>query len=402
MKILYVCHRWPYPPKRGGKIRPFNMISHLSQQHDVTVASLVRSDAEAIEGRDLQDHCHSTVQARVSEKLAIARMILQSPMLTPSSMVYFYSRDLAERISTLLVEQHFDLIFVHCSSVAQYVRHVRDIPKIIDFGDMDSQKWRAFAQFKPWPASWIYALEGYKLEREERALAGQFDVATCTTRLELETLQSYDRALVADWFPNGVDHDYFQPGTEYDPDVISFIGRMDYYPNQQCMTEFCRSTLPLVRIRKPNARLMIIGANPSREISNLARLPGVEVTGWVDDVRPLVTQSAVNVAPLEIARGTQNKILEAMAMGVPVVASTLAGKGIDAIAPDHLITADTPEGYADAIVSILDSPDERQRLSASGRARILSHHHWPASLERLDSIIERCVARFEAGQTTSA
>lgn len=402
MKILYICHRWPYPPKRGGKIRPFNMISHLSERHEVTVASLVRSDAEADEGRPLADHCHAVVQGHISTPAAVIRMVVRLPTLVPSSMGYFYSPEVADQVKTLVRQESFDLIFVHCSSVAQYVSDVEGVPKILDFGDMDSQKWHAYSKFKPWPLSMGYWLESTKLEREEKRLARRFDMATCTTKLELDTLNSYGCARDTDWFPNGVDHEFFHPVDDYDPDLISFIGRMDYYPNQQCMIEFCETTLPLVRRLKSDAKLLIIGADPSKEIRDLGRLAGVEVTGSVDDVRPYVRRSAVNVAPLAIARGTQNKILEAMAMGVPVVASEIAGLGIDAISPDHFLSANDAEGYARAIVEVLNNPAERDRLAQAGRARMLSHHHWPASLERLDAIIERCVRTWNTDTAQAA
>jgi sugar transferase (PEP-CTERM/EpsH1 system associated) len=201
-----------------------------------------------------------------------------------------------------------------------YVLHATHTPKIIDFCDVDSQKWLAYTRFKPVPAAWGYGLEGRKLQRAEARLAAAFDFSTLTTRAEMETLADIAAPTHVDWFPNGVDADYFRPGgASYDPDTICFIGRMDYYPNQDAMLEFCRETLPLVRAARPATRLKIIGADPSRAIRRLATISGVTVTGTVTDVRPHLAGAALSVAPLRIARGTQNKILESMAMAVPVV-----------------------------------------------------------------------------------
>lgn len=394
MKILYVCHRFPYPPNRGGKIRPFNMIRHLSRNHAVTVASLARSTREAQEGQGLASHCSHFEMGRVSDSIQALRMIARLPTSTPSSMGYFYSPQLARRVRQLLEAQRFDLIFVHASSVAQYVEHVRGIPKILDFGDMDSQKWLEYARYKPFPLSWGYRLEGIKLERAERRLAPQFDLCTATTRAEWQTLDSYDTGVRSDWFPNGVDSDYFAPTHEpYEPDTIAFVGRMDYYPNQQCMFEFCTTTLPLLRVRRPKLKLLIIGANPSRAVRRLGAIGGVTVTGSVPDVRPHLRRAALMVAPLNIARGTQNKILESMAMGVPVVTSGVAAGGVDASAPEHFLVAATAEEYASAVLRILEHPEERTRLAVSGRARVLSHHAWSKSMQRLDEIIEQLLAR---------
>src|SRR5262249_42846067 len=187
---------------------------------------------------------------------------------------------------------------------------------------------------------------------------------------EWERLERHQTGTPTDWFPNGVDSGYFSPGEEpYDRDTISFVGRMDYYPNEQCMLDFCRNVFPLLRQRRPNLRLSIVGADPVPSVRKLASLPGVTVTGSVPGVRPYVRRSAVMVAPLNIARGTQNKILEAMAMGVPVVTSPAAAGGVDAVRHEHLLVAgDHAEQYA-ALVRILDDSRERRRLALAGRAR---------------------------------
>lgn len=396
MNILYVCHRFPFPPKRGGKIRPFNMIRHLSASgHQVTVCSLARSPEEAEEGRGIAPHCADFEMAQVSNPVQTLRMVVRLPLRTPSSMGYFYSPTLAQRVRRRLGEQKWDLIFVHCSSVAQYVEHITDVPKILDFGDMDSQKWLEYANYKPFPLSLGYRFEGAKMLAAEKRLAGRFDLCTATTRAEWETLDGYGTGVASDWFPNGVDADFFCPsGEPYDADTISFIGRMDYYPNQECMARFCEQIWPLLKVRRPNMKLLIVGADPSPEMRKLGDLPGVTVTGSVPDVRPFIRQSALMVAPLNIARGTQNKILEAMAMGVPVVTSSIAAGGVDAESVQHFLVADTPEEYARLILQIVENPLERERLANAGRQRMLSHHAWPHSMERLDRIIERCIKNF--------
>ncbi len=396
MNILYVCHRFPFPPKRGGKIRPFNMIRHLSASgHRVTVCSLARSENEAEEGRGIAPYCADFEVARVADPVQTLRMVARLPLPGPSSMGYFYSPSLRQRVRRLLSEQKWDLIFVHCSSVAQYVEQVRDVPKILDFGDMDSQKWLEYANYKPFPLSLGYRLEGNKVLAAEKRLARLFDLCTATTRAEWDTLEAYGTGVATDWFPNGVDAEFFCPTDQlHDPETLSFIGRMDYYPNQECMARFCQQTWPLLRSRRPGLKLLIIGADPSPAMRKLGDLPGITVTGSVPDVRPFVRQSALMVAPLNIARGTQNKILEAMAMGVPVVTSRIAAGGVDAEPVTHFLVADSAEEYSEAILRVLDNPAERQRLALAGRQRMLSNHAWPHSMERLDQIIDRCIRKF--------
>jgi hypothetical protein len=393
MKILYVCHRFPYPPKRGGKIRPFNMIRHFARSHEVTVCSLVRSDAEAREGEGLAAHCKRYELVRVHDALQAARMVARLPTPVPSSFGFFHSGELARRIRAAVERERFDLAFVHCSSVARYVEGIPDVPKILDFGDMDSQKWKEYARSKPLPLSCGYGLEAWKLEREEARIARQFDLCTATTRAEWETLEAMHTGVPTDWFPNGVDSEFFAPVDKpYDPDRIVFVGRMDYYPNQECMFRFCAEVMPRLRERRPATTLAIVGADPSPAVRELGKLPGVTVTGSVPDVRPYLHDAALMVAPLNIARGTQNKILEGMAAGVPVVSSVVAAGGVDAVAPEHLLTATTADEYVAAILRVLDDPAERGRLARAGRARMLSHHAWPQSMRRLDAIVERCLS----------
>jgi sugar transferase (PEP-CTERM/EpsH1 system associated) len=395
VRILYVCHRFPYPPKRGGKIRPFNMIRHLAQSHEVVVCSLARSPQEADEGRGIAPHCAEYHVAVVNDTVQTLRMIATLPTPITASASYFHSARLARTIRRLLRERRFDLIFVHCSSVAHYVQHVDDVPKILDFGDMDAQKWFEYAQYKPLPLNLGYRWEAQRLLAEEKRLARRFDFCTATTRAEWQTLKDYGVPTPSDWFPNGVDAQYFRPADGgYDRDTICFVGRMDYYPNQQCMFDFCAGVLPLLREKRPELKLLIVGADPSPAVRKLGELPGVTLTGSVPDVRPYVTRSALTVAPLRIARGTQNKILEAMAMGVPVVSSAVAAGGVDAVAGEHFVVADGARQTADAIERICADPAERARLAVAGRERMLSNHAWSRSMVRLDGIIEHCLLAF--------
>ncbi len=399
MKILCITHRFPYPPDSGSKIRAFNMIRHLHAEHAVTVASIARSDREAEEGGGLAAWCARYEMAQVRAPAQVARMIASLPTSGTASSAYFHSADLARRIRRLLAIESFDLILVHSSSVAHYVAHVEGIPKILDFCDMDSQKWLAYSDFKPFPLSLGYRLEGVKLVAEEKRLARAFDVCTTATRAELATLASYATGTTADWFPNGVDTDYFAPtGEPYDPDVISFVGRMDYYPNESCVLDFCREAFPRIRERRPGATFLIVGADPTAAIRSLGNLPGVTVTGSVPDVRPYLHRSAAMVAPLSIARGTQNKILEAMAAGVPVVTSGAAAGGVDANPGQHFIVADSAADVAEATLELMTNRQRHDELAGAGRARMLSHHTWDMSMRRLDQIVGRFVAGGYRGE----
>jgi len=395
MKVLFICHRFPFPPARGGKIRPFNMIRHLGGYADVTVAALWRSEEERRAGEGLAEHCRAIITEPISQAAANLRMVARLPTSQPSSFGNFWSPALARRVRAELATGGYDLVLAHCSSVGPYVAAHRGCAKIMDFGDMDSEKWAMYAGERAFPLSAGYWLESVKLRKVEWHLAGQFDLSTCTTAAEHDTLVSLGSAPRTGWFPNGVDSGYFQPATSgCDPDVIVFSGRMDYFPNQQAVQRFCDGAFPLVREKRPATRLVIVGAEPPPAIRRLAERPGVSVTGTVPDVRPHVQQAAVSVAPLDVARGTQNKILESMAMGVPVVCTPLAARGVDAVPGEHLLTAQGPRDTAAAVLGLLEDGAAREALSRRGRERVLSHHSWAHSMKRLDQLVERCLRTY--------
>lgn len=393
MKILFICHRFPYPPARGGKIRPFNIIRHLSTRGEVTVASLVRSAEERRAGEGLAQYCRQIIVRQIGPLAAGWRMVIRLPTATPSSFGYFWSSLLAADIRRELNRRRYDLIFVHCSSVARYVEDAKAALKILDFGDMDSEKWAMYSGQRRFPLSVGFWLEAIKLRREERRLAAVFDLCTCTTPAEFESLRALGSARQTGWFPNGVDTDYFRPADRpYDPDLVCFSGRMDYFPNQQAVQRFCAQILPKIRRQRPETKFLIIGAEPPAAIRRLARQPGVTVTGTVPDVRPYVQSAAISVAPLLVARGTQNKILESMAMGVPVVCSPLAARGVDAVPGEHVLTAQNDDEFVETVLELLRDPARRAALAVRARQRILSHHRWEYSMARLDALINQCLA----------
>lgn len=397
MRILLVCHRFPYPPRDGSRVRAFHIIKHLAREHAVTVAAPSRSAEEIDAGRDLAQFCHRVLTDRISATAAAARMVSRLPSFTPSSMGYFYSPKLAAQVREAVATEQFDAIVVHCSSAAQYVEDVNDVPKLLDFVDMDSQKWLTYARFHNLPKSLGYWFEGRKLQAAEAALATKFDCCTCITDTELGTLRSFGVECATGWFPNGVDLDYFSPdGADYDPNTMVFVGRMDYFPNQEATVEFCRNVLPRVRERRPNVKLTIVGADPSREVRELSRISGVNVTGTVPDVRPFVRSAAASLATLTIARGTQNKILESWAMGVPVIASSPAAAGVDATPGEHLVVADDPQELTEAILRLLNDTDARQRLAEAGRRRVEQRYTWEEAMARFDGLLDTAITHHRA------
>lgn len=394
MRILFLAHRFPYPPTFGSKVRAFNAIKHLSREHEVTVLSLARSEAEAEEAQGIAPFCHAHQAVRVHNVVQAAKIGLALPTMVSASEAFFHSVALQREVDRRLADRSYDFIFAHCSAVGRYVEHVHELPRLMDYCDVDSRKWLDYVAFKPWPLSVGYRWEALRMAAAERRIAGRFDAVTVATRGEVQALAEVGVAERVDWFPNGVDTEFFAPGPEaHDTRVITFVGRMDYFPNEQCMVEFCAQVWPKLRRQRRGLQLQIVGAAPTPRVLALGQIEGVTVTGSVPDVRPYVRRSALTITPLRIARGTQNKILESMAMEVPVVSSSIAAAGVDAVPGEHLLVADTPDELCAAISRVLDDPAERTRLAQAGRARVISHHAWPNAMKRLDGIVERCVKR---------
>ncbi|MCI0621691.1 MAG: TIGR03087 family PEP-CTERM/XrtA system glycosyltransferase [Acidobacteria bacterium] len=388
MRILFVCHRFPYPPVRGGKIRPFNMIRWLSREHEVTVASIARSDEELKNGRGISPFCHRYIGKRITPLRAWLQALACVFSTKPSSLGYFYVPELQAAIRETLQREPFDLIWVHCSSVSQYVSDWTRCHRVMDFGDMDSEKWFQYARKRGFPLSFVYLLEGAKLRRYEKQVALAFSQCTVTAPREQGTLESYNLGVPVTLIPNGVDLDFFRnQTTNYEPRKVVFLGRMDYYPNIDGVTFFCEQVLPRVRQQIPDVSFTIVGSGPVSQVKRLGSIRGVTVTGEVPDVRPFVHDAAVSVVPLRLASGVQNKVLESMAMSVPVVATSPASSGVDAVAGQHLLVDDSPDGFADKVVSVLRNPNLRQRLAMAGRERVEERHSWHACLQKLENVL---------------
>jgi sugar transferase (PEP-CTERM/EpsH1 system associated) len=389
MRILFICHRFPFPPQRGGKIRPFNMIRHLATQHEVVVASLAHTAEEMQAGAGLKDHCSGIIAEVLPNRMRWSQAIAALPSGTPSSVAYFWSGRLAQRIREAWQGGGFDGVIVHCAFVAGYAAGLREGFRLLDFGDLDSGKWFDYSRFRGFPLSLGYGLEARKLRRYEQRMASEFGRCTVTTEGEREEFQRLNVSVPCTVIPNGVDAMYFQSRVKQPggPPAIVFLGRMDYFPNIDAISSFATLAFPLIRKILPQAELRIIGSDPVASIRRLARIPGITVTGFVPDVRPYLADATVAVAPLRIARGTQNKILECMAAGIPVVATPEAAKGIQASPGRHLLVAGNAQGFADLVTKVMQDQGLRKRLSEEGRRQVETAHSWPNSMRLLDGVL---------------
>jgi len=281
--------------------------------------------------------------------------------------------------------------------VADCVQHLNGVPKALDFVDVDSELWRVSAEYRATPLSWLNRLEARRLARYEVDVARSFDHAIFVSEAEARVFRHRAADLPSAVVGNGVDLDAFAPTAapvppEGAPEVV-FTGTMDYLPNVDAMRYFCRSILPRVREAAPQVRLTIVGRNPTRAVRRLARKGHVTVTGWVPDVRPHLARATVAVAPFRIARGIQNKILEAMASGVPVVATSVALEGLDTTDGDGARRADDPASFAREVVALLRDPEWRASCSRQARRFVQRCHRWDVQGAQLSRLLETMVEK---------
>ncbi|CAN7661995.1 TIGR03087 family PEP-CTERM/XrtA system glycosyltransferase [Pseudoduganella sp. LjRoot289] len=392
--LLLLVHRIPYPPNKGDKIRSYHLLKHLAQHYRVHLATFVDDEDDWQHVPRLEAMAASCHFAPLNTKMARVRSL--GALLGNRSLSLDYYRDagLRQWVGDTVRREGITRIVVFSSAMAQYAEPYPDARRVIDFVDVDSDKWRQYAEKKSWPMSMLYAHEARQLLAYERRVALACDAALFVSAPEAELFRALapESAARIGHFSNGVDTAYFSPEGAYpDPyaagvQALVFTGAMDYWPNIDAVTWFAEEVLPAVRARHPQAVFYIVGARPASEVQQLAGLPGVVVTGTVPDVRPYVAHAALCVAPLRIARGIQNKVLEAMAMARTVVVSPQALEGIEAKAGRELLLAADAPAFIAAVNQALAAPDDAMGLAA--RATVEQLYGWNSHLSRVCTLLE--------------
>jgi len=342
------------------------------------------SEQDVAHSSSLAGYCSAIHTVRLSPVFAKIKYCLGLLNGRSLTNAHFYSKGLQQ----LVDQQAYDVAIVDCSSMAQYVLHAGK-PKIVDFVDVDSDKWKLYANMTSFPKSWIYNREYQKLQAFEAKLVKEFDASVVISENEKQLLPQTDHLFVV---RNGIDLNYFSPREKYDPDTMIFTGAMDYFPNIDAVLYFHEQIFPLIKKERPGAKFIIGGMNPSPRIHAL-RSDDTFVTGFVPDMREYLGLAAVCVVPLRIAKGVQNKVLEAMAMGVPVVSTTSANEGIHATDQRDLLVADNPKAFAENVIHLLGNAERANHLAQQARAFVESHFGWEQNLKQVDLAIQRALGK---------
>lgn len=395
-RILYLAHRIPYPPNKGDKIRSFNEVKHLSQSHTIDLICLADDPEDLKYQTKLEQFCSQVKIFPLNTLTAALRGGISLVMGRTISQGYFYSKQLQRVFDNWILKNDYDAIVCFSSPMAGYIFNSRLLSGltnrpylIMDFCDLDSDKWLQYSRESGFPKNILFKVEGKRLLEFEVAVNKVFDKSVFVSEKEADLFKTNCSSVKnVQVVTNGVDFDFFSPGPEtmladFSHPMLMFSGAMDYHANVDGVKWFCREILPIIRRAVPGVHFYITGSNPHPEVKKLGNKKDIFVTGFVDDIRTYYRAADICVIPLRMARGVQNKVLEAMATGKPVVTTSKAIQGINAVPDRDLISADTSDEFAGAVISLLKDTNKRKAFGRIARGFIKENHNWSKSLKQL-------------------
>ncbi|MFA7605217.1 MAG: TIGR03087 family PEP-CTERM/XrtA system glycosyltransferase [Rhodocyclaceae bacterium] len=401
--LLYLTHRIPYPPNKGDKVRSFNLLRQLAASHRVFLGTFIDDPADAVHVPALAEWCEEVFPVAfnpLANRLRSLRGLLSGEAL---SVPYYRHRMMREWVKAVVDRQDIALGLVFSGPMAQYLEGLPLKRRVIDFCDVDSAKWAQYAEQRRGPMAWLYRREARLLLDFEQRMAAAVEACTFVTEEEAALFHRLAPGCPARVVPvcNGVDARHFAPGqgapSPYPGGALKlvFTGAMDYWPNIDAVRWFVHSVLPQVAQHCPGVCFYIVGMNPAPEVQALAS-GQVVVTGAVDDIRPWIEHADVVVAPLRIARGIQNKVLEAMAMARPVVVSAASAAGLEGVPGQDFMPADEAEDFVARILELSADAGARERMGQAARECVLLHYSWQAHLAAFDALLSD---EWPTGQT---
>jgi sugar transferase (PEP-CTERM/EpsH1 system associated) len=387
-KILFLTHRVPFPPDKGDKIRTFHQLDHLAVDHDVYCACFIDHPDDRVHAIALQRWCKGVFTVEWRPQIGMIRALRALGGDRALSEAAYDDPRMHRQIDAWSSSIEFDAVVAFSACMAPYARRAAARRRVLDLCDSDSAKWQEYAALSRFPMSAIHALEARRLRALELACIEEFDATAVISERERRTLDPTGTSPRLHVIANGVDLPYaVPPQASRQGPIVSFIGEMSYRPNRDGMSWFMRTAWPHVRARVRDAQLMIVGRNPPADIVRLAKLPGVTVTGEVPEVRRYLASSRVVIAPLRIARGMPNKVLEAMAMQRPVVATSTVADCLDIEPGRHVLIADEPLAFASQVVRLLESDGLCDRVAESGYRHAAGRHSWTDTMRQYEQLL---------------
>lgn len=387
MRILFLTSRFPYPPLKGDSLRSYHQIRALSQRHQVALLSLSESPVGEPERARLAELCESVTIVPLPRRQALLNLALGAPSRLPLQVSYFHSTEFRHALNHLLTGDRFDVVHATLIRVLPYVWDLLRTPVAVDLIDSLTLNLQDRRMKVRWPLRLGYELEYSRVRRYEEEVVRHFEGLVVSSPADRQVLGSDEVAVL----PNGVDLGGFPfySHEARDPATVIFTGNMGYHPNEEAALWFAGEVWPLVRAASPQARFQVVGINPCDKVRGLSGANGIEVVGKVPDVAACLGRATVSVAPMNTGSGIQNKVLEAMSTGTPVVATATANRGVGGTSGRDLLVADKPEELARAILRLLDDTQLRAHMGKAGRDFVERHFQWEAHAEGLERVYEQ-------------
>jgi glycosyltransferase involved in cell wall biosynthesis len=390
MRILFVTPCVPSPLR----VRPWQFLRHLAARgHAMSLLVVARPGERRDSLDDLREWCSDVTVVPVLWAGAMRNCLLSLPGPMPLNAAFFASPEARRRLARLDTSK-FDLVHLDHLRTAQYAPLLNGLPRLYDAVDCMTLLWSRAAQVGGLRGRVLAAWELWKTRRYERRALGWMDGVVVTSEVDAAALRDMVSQSAVRTVSNGVDSDYFRPGPDLsDGRTLVFLGNMRYHANVNSICYFVREAMPLLWRQSPRCRLVIVGTDPVAEVRALARDARITVTGYVKDVRPYLSRATVGVCPIVYGAGVQNKALEFMASGLPVVVSPQVCSGLKAEPGQDLIVAEEPGEWVGALMRLLASPRERRRLSTAGRAYVVRHHSWEKATLQLEQAYDEVISR---------
>ncbi len=383
-KLVVITSRFPYPLEKGDKLRAYFQIKELSKEFEIHLISLSEIHISEDQLAQLKPFVHSTTVCQLSPLQKWFGAFVQLFGKKPIQVGYFYNWKIQRRINKLLVEIRPDHIYCQLIRVSEYVKNYHDCPKTIDYMDALSKGIERRVDKKSLFKRWLFNLEYKRLVNYENAIFSYFEYHTIISDQDRQHIFHAQRQQIK-VIPNGVNELFFEAYSAQKKFDIVFTGNMSYPPNVEAAAYIVKEVLPFL---PDTVRLMLSGATPTNELLALKR-ERVEITGWVDDIRESYAQGKLFIAPMFIGTGLQNKLLEAMAMGLPCVTTTLANNALNAIPNDSILIANSSEEFIVRVKELLTNPELYKQIAANGKRFIETNYRWTECTKELIEIIKK-------------
>ena len=403
MKLVVVAPRLPYPLDKGDRLTVFHVLKHFSRRHELSLVCFQEPQQDPAWVEKFASYCARVEVVPLRRSRAYLNCLAGLGGRTPLQLRYYADPAMHRAVRKVVDEMQPDLLYAQLIRMGQYIEPYH-VARIVAMNLSMTLNYRRLAEHSSGLKKILHSLEYRKMRSYEAAFARKFDRVLLISKYDFDAIEQTEPLDNVFFNPHGVDASFFapDPSVEKLPNSLILTGNMSYGPNVDAATYFCNHILPEVRKQVPDVTLFIVGADPARDVVSLGRVPSVQVTGRVPDLRRFMNQALVAVAPIRIGAGLQNKVLEGMSMGLPMVVTPVANEAIQAVDHEHLLISENASESANCIVRLLKEPARRAQLGAAARRFIVENWSWEKHFSHLETMFVELVNEKERERLSTA